>query len=68
MAPREFPTRRAVLLAGAGAIAGLAGCSDSDDSAGPDPTGTADGLDLREANVVGVTVEWDGDSVTFDVS
>ena len=88
------PTRRRVVAATAGTLAGVtAGCSgDRDGGSGsgtadtadtdaptdaPEPTDTdapeptdTDGqdLDLREANVVGVTVESDGDTYDFDVT
>lgn len=78
---RGTPTRRRY-LAGVGAVVttGLAGCSESSDSDGSGGTGTTaeptDGpgtashaeLDLREANVVGVTVEQTDGNYRFDVS
>jgi hypothetical protein len=74
------PTRRAY-LAGVGSLLslGLAGCATDADSKPPDSEGTtspqpgtgdgtAQPLDLREANVVGVAVEPDGDRYRFDVT
>jgi hypothetical protein len=58
-------SRRSLLVAAAGAVA-LAGCADRERGATTPtderttPTGTADGLDLREANVV--AVDWDGEA------
>ncbi|MEF8786176.1 MAG: hypothetical protein V5A45_09605 [Haloarculaceae archaeon] len=60
-------TRRSVLLACLGTVGALAGCSGSGETNGDSPAGTED-LDLREANVVDVTIERDGSSVTFDVT
>ncbi len=73
-------TRRRALLAGTSILGGLAGCTSADDSATPTQTpgsDTADGdvggdmsddLDLREANVVGVEYERQGERVSFDVT
>jgi hypothetical protein len=67
-------TRRDALAAGATLVAGLAGCSDpggGSTAASPGdgtPTGEAGELDLREANVVGVTVERQNGSIRFDVT
>jgi len=71
------PSRRRVVAAAAGALLGAtAGCAGgsgrgstaTDDD--PATTATDDGsdLDLREANVVDVAVEPDGDASAFDVT
>ena len=81
---RECPARRRVLAGAAAVGAGLlAGCAGSDGEGdgsqtgtggtapGTDaPTSSSDGsaLDLREANVVGVTVTRDGDAHGFEVT
>jgi hypothetical protein len=54
--------RRLLLGHGAAAVALLAGCTGGNDD------GAADDLDLREANVVGVDIEEQGESCTFDVT
>ncbi|RXK51344.1 hypothetical protein [Halorientalis pallida] len=65
------PSRRRVLASGAccfaGALAGCAGPNASTDESA-DSTGTTADLDLREANVVGVSVEPVGGDYRFDVT
>ena len=72
-----YPTRRGYLAGvGTAITAGLAGCSDSSGSATGDTTTQTDStgtarhadLDLREANVVGVTLEQQDSEYRFDVS
>ena len=81
---RELTRRRFVALAGTPTLAALAGCSASPDDADAgvestqptDATGTgtttttptAASLDLREANVVGVEYDGDGESYRFSVT
>jgi hypothetical protein len=72
MLSRRTCGRRAVLTAGATALASLAGCgTDATGSSDPetpgDATSTPD-LDLREANVVGVTFDGDAGTYDFDVT
>ncbi|WP_345786263.1 hypothetical protein [Halolamina sp.] len=75
------PTRRGYLAGVGGVItAGLAGCSESSESPNSNRTGSTElstggsdtanyaDLDLREANVVGVTVEQADGEYRFDVS
>jgi hypothetical protein len=71
----ELTRRRFVALAGASALAASAGCSaspgESDAAAQANATTTtlsAESLDLREANVVGVEHEGDGDAYQFSVT
>ncbi|MHB9286082.1 hypothetical protein ACKVMT_03470 [Halobacteriales archaeon Cl-PHB] len=75
-----FERSRRWLLASVGASIALAGCSDGgtpSDDGSPTPTetpgatataGSDGGLDLREANVVGVDVEPVGDADRFSVT
>lgn len=78
---RGNPTRRSYLTGVCAVVtAGLAGCSESSDSNESGRTGTTarpsdetdtashNDLDLREANVVGVTVEQSDADYRFDVS
>ena len=79
MAVPPEPTRRRTLRAGGLlALASLAGCTDSETN-GDDNSGSTDSdpgngesstseLDRRQANVVGVTVESEGEAYRFDVS
>lgn len=62
-------TRRSLLAASTGSIA-LAGCFGSGQSSSAtadSPTGSTANLELREANVVGVSVETTGGGHRFDV-
>jgi hypothetical protein len=71
-------TRRRLVLAGAGVLSGLAGCTTflerTASSGNGEPTPTVTGsnatteLDLREANVVGVDVERTNGAVEFAVT
>ncbi|WP_327053524.1 hypothetical protein [Halomicrococcus gelatinilyticus] len=81
---RELTRRRFVAVAGAPTLAALADCSASPDDAdagtestqSTNATGTgtttttptAESLDLREANVVGVEYDGDGESYRFSVT
>jgi hypothetical protein len=67
------PSRRRVLASGACCLAGaLAGCAgrgpDASTDESPDSTGSPVDLDLREANVVGVSVQSSDGEYRFDVS
>ncbi|MFC7134564.1 MULTISPECIES: hypothetical protein [Salinibaculum] len=78
MSPETRPTRRRFLAAGGTALAALAGCTgdgatpaqdrDTTTPTASDGTTMTPELDLREANVVGVAVERQGGSVSFDVT
>lgn len=68
-------TRRSLLAGTAAVVCGCLGGSEEDDEGGSegaadegDETGGGDELDLREANVVGVSVEEGGGAYTFDVT
>lgn len=72
-------SRRSVLATGVAVLGALAGCTEESTSGSPSPmndadangtsTSRADDLDLREANVVGVAIEFEGDgSYRFEVT
>ncbi len=72
MSPLQ-PTRRSLLAVCVATVAPIAGCSDTaDDASGPvqnSGTGTdLENLDLREANVVDVSVTRENGRATFEVA